>query len=54
MSAQLAVAAVLALLSAGWFLAGFLKGLRPARDCAEGCGGCARTCPLAGSARARG
>lgn len=54
MSGQLLVAAALAVLSAGWFLAGFLRDLRPPRDCAEGCGGCARACPLAPASPVRG
>jgi hypothetical protein len=32
--------------AAGWFLWGFLREFRPAKDCASACGTCASGCPF--------
>ena len=50
MSFQSVAALALSAAAALWFLRGFLRELRPAKDCASGCGTCGSGCPFQASA----
>ncbi len=46
MSFQSVAALALSAAAALWFLRGFLRELRPAKDCASACGTCSSGCPF--------